>query len=417
MNRMRALTYDISAARWLACKVLGRLTPRVHWSVLSGLRLRDVPIPALPGPDWVRLRTRLGGVCGTDLALIFMRYHPGSILRSLNSMPAILGHENVATVDAVGPDAGEWQVGQRVCVEPALSCVPRGIDPPCRQCQAGQFCLCDNFVNGTIARGIMIGTNRQTGGSWAPYFVAHKSQLYPVPAELTDEQAVLVDPIAGAWHGVWRRPPRPSERVLVLGGGIIGLACLASIRAMDDTADVAIVVRHEHQAVLADRRGAARVIRWSRSRTHAERYDDIAALVGGRRLPGPFGNQFLTGGFDLVYDCIGSGRSLTDAMKFARPRGTVVELGTSQIALVDTTPLWLSEVTVIGSYGRQMEPVDDNTRHTYEVVFEMIRSGRIQTDGLLTHTFPLRAYRRAFETLAHRSANRVIKVAFRHDGP
>jgi threonine dehydrogenase-like Zn-dependent dehydrogenase len=333
----------------------------------------------------------------------------------LNSLPAVLGHENVSVVDTVGPDAREWKVGQRVCVEPSLSCVPRGIDPPCRQCQAGQFCLCEHFRDGAIAPGIMIGTNRQTGGSWAPYFVAHKSQLHAVPDDLSDEQAVLVDPIAGSLHGVLRRPPRDGERVLILGGGIIGLACLASVRALSPTADCVIVVRHQHQAEMAARLGASHVIRWSRSQSTAERYEEIARLVGGRRVAGPFGNQLLLGGFDMVYDCIGSGTSLTDAMKFVRPRGTVVELGTSQITRVDTTPLWLAEVQLLGSYGRQIEQFDNRSRHTYRIVFEMIQTGRISTEGLLTHTFPVRAYRRAFETLTNRGANRVIKAAFRHE--
>ena len=161
--------------------------------------------------------------------------------------------------------------------------------------------------------------------------------------------------------------------------------------------------------------GADTVLRWPRSSSQARRYDDIADLVGGRRVAAAFGNQMLIGGFDLVFDCIGTGRSLSDALKFTRPRGTVVEMGTSQIGVVDTTPLWLSEITVLGSYGRQIEHINNADQHTYEVVFDMIQAGKLRTDGLLTHTFALRDYRSAFATLARRSASGAVKAAFRHE--
>ena len=79
---MQALTFDISVWRWLVCKTIGLVAPRVYTSALSSLRLQEVPEPELPGPEWVRLRTILGGVCGTDLALIRHRVHPANILRS-----------------------------------------------------------------------------------------------------------------------------------------------------------------------------------------------------------------------------------------------------------------------------------------------------------------------------------------------
>jgi len=413
---MLALTFDIGPVRWLACKAAGLLTPRAYCSAMSGLRLCDVPVPELPGPDWVRLRTRLGGICGTDLAVVFLRHHPATILRSFSSFPAVLGHENVAVVEKPGSAAVEWDVGQRVCVEPSLSCVPRGIAPPCPPCREGLFCLCQNVLTGPIPPGTMIGANRLTGGSWGPFFIAHKSQLHAVPDGLSDEQAVLVDPLAGALHGVLRRPPAPGERVLVLGGGIIGIAVVASIRALECSCHITAVVRHAHQEALIRARGADTVLRWPRGLTQAHRYDRIADQVGGRRVSALFGNQMLLGGFDLVYDCIGTGRSLTDAMKFTRPRGTVVEMGTSQISVVDTTPLWFSEITLRGSYGRQMERTGGTVRHTYQHVFEMLQAGRLRTDGLLTHTFALREYRAAFHALAHRSAGSAVKVAFRHSG-
>jgi threonine dehydrogenase-like Zn-dependent dehydrogenase len=100
-------------------------------------------------------------------------------------------------------------------------------------------------------------------------------------------------------------------------------------------------------------------------------------------------------------------------MKFTRARGTVIEVGTSQIAVVDTTGLWLTELNVVGSNGRQFELYEGRRRHTYEVVFDLAAKGRLSLKGLLTHVFALEDYRQAFETLSSRGRSGVVKAAFR----
>jgi threonine dehydrogenase-like Zn-dependent dehydrogenase len=408
---MLALTFDIHPIRWPLCKAAGRLTPRSFTSMLSGLRLTEVPTPALPSPRWVRLRTVLGGICGTDLATLFYRNHPASFLRSLTSFPAVLGHEVVAVVDEVGERVTRVAPGDRVCVEPALSCVPRDIEPVCAHCAAGQTALCEHFNGGTLPPGMMIGFNSFTGGSWAPSFVAHESQLYRVPDAVDDETAVLVDPIACAVHAVLRRRP-DDERVLILGGGIIGTGVTAAIRALGSAATVVALVRHERQAETARRYGANDVLVMPRAMATAERYDQVARHVGGRRVDGLFGNHGMIGGFDLVYDCVGTGASLTDAMKFTRSRGTVVVAGTAQITRVDTTPLWFSELQLIGCFGRQIESYNGMSRHTFEVVFDLIQSGKLDLSGLLTHRFRLEDYKHALAAHTARGKNGLIKAAF-----
>jgi len=412
---MQALTFDIRSWRWIACKALGTLRREVYFSRLSGLRLREVPEPELPGPQWVRLRTILGGVCGTDLGLILQRNHPASLLRSFSSFPFVLGHENVAVIDQVGPAVTGWQVGQRVCVESSLSCSVRGITPPCRECQAGRFALCENFLDGHLPRGTMLGMNSFTGGSWAPYFVAHASQLHAVPERLSDSAAVLVDPLACALHGVLRHRPADDQRVLVQGGGIIGLGVVACLRALGCAAQVTALVRHAHQGEQMMEAGADECIVTPRSDSNARRYDRVATAVGGRRVPAGFGNQALLGGYHVVYDCVGTGASLTDAMKFTRPRGTTVLLGTSQITVVDTTPLWFSELTVLGAYGREMEQVDRRpARHTYRLVFDLMQSAKLKTARFPIQTYPLRDYQRALRAAASRGRTRAVKIAFAH---
>jgi threonine dehydrogenase-like Zn-dependent dehydrogenase len=409
---MKALTFDIHPAKWTLCKAAGWASKAAFWSPLSGLRLRDVPEPALPRSDWVRLRTRLGGICGTDLGAIFQRNHPASFLRVLTRFPVVLGHENVAEIDQVGPGVTGFSIGDRVCVEPTLSCEPRGITPPCTQCAAGQIALCENICAGDLPPGQIIGWNNFTGGSWAPHFVAHASQLHRVPDDVPDEIAVLVDPIACALHAAFRRLPADNETALVIGGGIIGAGLVASIRALASKARLIALVRHHGQANLMKRFGADDVVISPRSESSAVRYDRIAALFGGRRIPALFGNQAMIGGFDLVYDCVGSGASLTDAMKFTRGQGAVVALGTSQITVVDTTPLWFTELNLIGCNGRAVEQYKGKPLHTYDVVFDLIKNGRLDLTGLLTHQYPLDDYRDAFRELSMGRGGGLIKAAF-----
>ncbi len=411
---MKALLYNPGPVRWIVCKVLGRVWRGAYWSGLAGLRYGEVPIPDLPTAEWVRLRTLLGGICGTDLGLILQRSHPATVLRSLTSFPVILGHENVAVIDEVGSEVRGWQVGQRVCVEPAISCVARGIEPLCPPCSRGHFSLCENITGGRLPDGTMVGMNNFTSGSWAPCFVAHHSQLHAVPDGVADESAVLVDPVACALHAVLRRVPEDEERVLIVGGGVIGLGIVACLRALGCRCKVTALVRHAHQADRICASGADAALVSPRGAAAADRYDQVAAAVGGRRIAALFGHQTMIGGFDVAYDCVGSGQSLTDCMNFVRARGTVVEVGTVQISIVDSTSLWMSELTVLGAYGRQLERRDGEAQHTYEMVFDLLASGKLDVGGWLSRTYAPADYRRAFGELTSRETSRIIKAAFVH---
>lgn len=411
---MKALIYDVHAVRWTFCKVVGWVAPSIYWSRFSNLRLREVAVPALPGEDWVRVRTVLGGVCGTDLAAIFQRQHPASIMQAFSSFPAMLGHENVAVVETVGSRVSGFRPGDRVVVEPSLSCVPRGMDPLCPSCAAGRFTLCDHFRDGQLPPGLMIGWNHFTGGSWSPWFVAHESQLYRVPEGISDDRAVLTDPVAGALHGVLRRRPGEGESVLILGGGVLGMSVAACLKALGCQQRIVGLVRHAKQAEQLARYGVGECVCSSRQEGQAERYGKVAEVIGGKVMPTRFGHQAFIGGFDLVYDCVGSGQSLTDALKFARSGGTVVLVGTSQISIVDTAPMWFNEVSVIGANGRAIENEQERRRHTYEIVFELMEQGKLDLDGWLTHVFELDDYRKAFEAVYDRGRSGAVKVAFRH---
>ncbi len=195
------------------------------------------------------------------------------------------------------------------------------------------------------------------------------------------------------------------------------MGVIATLRALGHDNPITVLARHAFQAELANKLGASSVLRMSREAKPSERYDTIADVVGGQRLPGRFGNQALLGGFDLTFDCIGTGTSLTDAMKWTRSRGTVLLVGTSGITLVDTTPLWFDELQVIGTNGRQIECDGSRPIHTYDLVMEWLRSGRLDLSVLPVTRFKLRDYRTALEQLLSRGKHLIVKAVFEPDCP
>src|SRR5205807_5400858 len=121
--------------------LLGRLDKRLYFGPHSTLALKELPDPALPAPDWVTIRTRLCGICGSDYKQIFLNGSTDNPMTALCSFPHVLGHEIVGEITEAGSRA-DRAVGERVVVNPWLSCGPRGVDPPCEPCAQGQYQVC-----------------------------------------------------------------------------------------------------------------------------------------------------------------------------------------------------------------------------------------------------------------------------------
>ncbi|NBB94992.1 MAG: alcohol dehydrogenase catalytic domain-containing protein [Planctomycetes bacterium] len=412
---MKAVVYKTNAIGWPICRLLRHLWPGCQASRLNGFSLREVPPPSLPGPDWAVVRTRLGGICGTDTAIVGQKQPPDSFLQDFSSQPFVPGHENVATVEQTGPDVDADLRGRRVLVEPTLSCRVRGTEPICTACREGRFGACENFSasfggSQALPAGTSAGYCAATGGSWGQQFLAHRSQLVAVPEAVTDEKAICVDTFACSLHGVLQADLTDVRRVLVYGAGIIGLAAVGGLRALGFDGEIDILGRSEFHESFAIGQGASDYIRLP-DKTDA-RYEVIAKRTGGTVQRGRFGNRMLSGGYDLVLDCIGSPPSMEECLKWTRAHGQVVLLGTLQRANVDLTPIWFRELRILGAYGRAIERVDGREVGTYQLVLEMIRDGRLTVEGLLTHTFAVEDYRRALMTSLHKSASRCVKAAF-----
>jgi L-iditol 2-dehydrogenase len=401
---VRAVVADITIPRYLVTRLAGRLWRPAFWGRLSPIRLADIPEPPLPAPDWVSVRVDLAGICGSDLHLLTLETSPAASVYA--SMPFVVGHENVGTVVDAGPEAGV-ALRTRVVVEPLLPCVTRGFAEPCPACARGNYNLCERFAEGTLPPGIGHGACRDVGGSWGEVMLAHRTRVIEVPSAVTDEQAVMAEPLAVAIHAILRFVPPDAATVLVLGAGTIGLVAIAALRALRPRARIIAAARYAHQAELATRLGAATVL------TSADGAMDrqIADLTGARRLRPVLGPPVLTGGVDATLECVGASRSIADALRLTRAGGVVVLVGLAAVPRgVDWTPIWLREIAIRGSGFYAEEDVDGRRVRAIQLAMELLASGRVDLRPLITHRFRLREWQRAVGVAMDKRRHRAVKV-------
>ncbi len=408
---MKTIQFHVSVPRYVTGKVLGAVHKPLYWSGLSCLRYGDLPKPVLPGPDWVQIKTRYGGICGSDWNLIHL--HDSPYLSPFGSERFIIGHENLGTIAEVGPEVEGWTVGERVIADLMLHCAVRGFAVPCPACQRGDFNLCQRFTEGALAPGTILGACADTGGSWGPFYVAHRSQLVRVPDSVSDENAILLDALCSALHPILRHFPNDDETVLVLGAGTIGLCAVASLRALGSRARVLVLAKYAFQGARAREYGADEVVFLGRGKDY---YHRLAELTGGTVHQPILGKPVLVGGADVVYECVGSDGSVDDALRLATGGGKVVLVGLAAVPKrVDWTPIWFHELTVVGSYGVAMETYQGRSKRTYEVGLELMAQGKLDLAPLLTHKFRLAEYRQAFRALAAKESSGVLKAVFVYD--
>lgn len=377
---------------------------------VTPMALRDLPEPDLRGPEWAVLRTRLTGICGSDVKQVLMDFEgpADSPMTAFISFPQVLGHEVVATVEDAGAGAGV-EPGQRVVLNPWLSCAVRGLDPVCPSCEAGDYSLCWRFHDGALAPGIHAGNSADAPGGFAELLPAHRQMLVPVPDDVSDEVAVLADPFSVALHAVTRNPPPPAGRAVVYGVGALGTCALAILGALHPDVEVAAVARWDAQAAMARRLGARAVV----SEPALAVIEALAEWSGGvLRAPWEGLPTAWPGGIDTVYDTVGAPDTLEVGLRVLRARGTIVQLGLSSMARCEWTPWYLKEARLVGSNAFGIEEVEGDRKHAMAHYLDLVRAGRIDLDGMLTHRFPLDRWRDAFTTIIDQGTTGAIKCAF-----
>lgn len=346
---MIALQYVRSVPRYLAARFVGSRIERLYTSGFSTVRLAEVEPPPLPGRRWARVRPILAGICGSDLATITAQ--GTTYFSPFVSTPFVFGHEVVGEVVETGADVRRVAVGDRVALSPPLHCEVRGIEDLCAECRAGHTGHCTNVAAGAVSAGIQTGYCRDTGGGWSRSLVAHELQLHRVPDGVSDESAVLIEPLSCCMHAVERAAVPEDGTALVLGSGTIGALTIAALRASGSRCRLVVVAKYRHQQETARHLGADVVV-GAGSSMRAE----LARELGTELHETEIGPPTSLGGADVTFDCIATSRTLDDAMRFTRARGAVIVVGMPGVPDgVDWTAMWHKELDVRGSYTSDEE--------------------------------------------------------------
>lgn len=388
---MKALQVDKKLAKLGMARVLSSLSASAA-AKMGPLELVAIDAPALPGPGWHRVHTHLAGICGSDLATV--EGHASTYFDEWVSFPFVPGHEVVGHLDD----------GTRVVIEPVLGHAARGFEPPFPGAAPGDGNDYAHLVTGNLEPGIQIGFCNSTCGGWAPQFVAHESQIHAIPDTMTDEQAVLVEPTAGGIHAALLTLPAlagiAEPVVAVLGAGTMGLLAIAGLRRYVPGVRIVVGARYPHQQSLATALGADIVAK----------PDELARAV--RRIShSHMVGDYLSGGADATIDAVGTSDSISESIRFTRPRGRVVLMGMPADVSLDLTGLWHRETQLVGAYTYGTETLPDGSRRrTFDLAIETAQA--LSLERLLSATYRIDDHEDAIAHAASAGRRGAVKVAF-----
>ena len=259
---MKALVFNYKLYRFALSRILGAFYLKGYLSKLGPLQLKEVSFPRLKTNDWLIVKTIYCGICGSDQKQIFLDGNIDNPITALISWPQTLGHEAVGVVDKVGKSSN-LKPGDRVALNPWISCEPRDIKPICSACEEGKKYLCRNFTKGILSPGIHSGTSSDATGGFAEFFPAHKTMAIKIPDSVSFDQAILSDPFSVVLHSILKVDLREGSICGVYGCGNLGLLTIHFLKSIYEDITVIAIARFPHQIEMAKKFGADIVIKSS----------------------------------------------------------------------------------------------------------------------------------------------------------
>lgn len=397
---MLALEMFRSIPRTVAGKAVGSRMPGLLSGFAAPLRLVTIDAPKVDRPGWARLRSRLSGICGSDLGAL-----SGSTslyFSAVVSLPFVPGHEVVAELL---DDCEDLPAGTRVVIDPVLTCAARGVEP-CENCAAGHTNRCSRITVGHLSPGLQTGFCKDTGGGWGQQLTAHRSQMHVVPEGWSDEQALLVEPLSCAVHTALRAGVRENDRVLVSGAGSVGLFATLALRQLTPAGQITVVAKHQHQKDLALEFGATEVV------SPSEVLRRVRRETGAFQLKPDFAAPYLLGGVDVAVDAVGSKQSLETALGATRAGGRVVLSGMP--APADLSAAWFRELEVVGTYASSREETlaDGTRRPAFDLAAGLAELEPVVQLSKSVASYPLHRWREALDHAHAAGRLGTVKVAF-----
>jgi len=331
---------------------------------VGNVEVREIPEPQ-PGPGQVKIRIGAAGLCGTDLHIFKDEFRSWP--------PVVLGHEVAGEIVELGEGVQGLAPGMRVTSETYFSYCGQ-----CRSCRAGQTNLC------LERRSIGSAVN----GGFTSYLVVPARNIHELPASVDFRAGALTEPLACVVHATLTTPTvSPGDVAVIAGPGAIGLLTLQVVKAAGATAIVLGTDADEHRLALATQLGADAVVNVQRT--------DAAAIVRDRTLEGL--------GADVVYECSGAGPAAQQLLTLVRRHGRYVQVGLfGKPVAWDLDQLVYKELTATGTNA--------STPASWLRALELMGSGKVRTDLLITHEFPVTDWEKGFATFEDRSGIKTIFV-------
>ena len=341
-------------------------------AVLNGVRdieIQDIPVPDI-GPKDVLIKVSNCGICGSDIHSYStgMYVEPGQVM----------GHEFTGIAYAVGDEVEGVTVGDRVTGFSA------GICGECDACKRGQPLLCAALFQNSTGYG--------RPGAFAEFVKIENAMLgatiHKLPDSIDNITAAMIEPVSVGVSAVAEAHVKEGDRVVVLGAGMIGNACLQAAKAAG-AAEVLAIEVSSTRLRLAKESGADDVF--------DARSGDALEWVIEKFGPAPY-HYHVGGNADVVFEAAGAPVTIRQAFEMVRPGGTICFVGLPEDAVpIDTTKIVHKMPHIVGSLGGD-----------FVAAIERLSSGKIRANQLMTHRYPLDKIKEAFEMQLN--ADETVKV-------
>ncbi|KAM1141995.1 hypothetical protein EV1_041492 [Malus domestica] len=341
------------------------------WLVdVNTIRILPFKLPDI-GPNDVQIRIKAVGICGSDV-----HYLKNMKLADFEvKEPMVIGHECAGIVEKVGSDVKHLVSGDRVAVEPGISC------SRCQQCKGGRYNLCPDMK---------FFATPPVHGSLANQIVHPADLCFKLPENVSLEEGAMCEPLSVGVHACRRANVGPETTVLIVGAGPIGLVSVLAARAFG-APRIVIVDMDDKRLAVAKSLGADGTVKVS---AKMEDLDDEVAKI----------RETMGAEVDVTFDCVGFNKTMSTGLNATRPGGKVCLVGMGHSMMtVPLTPAAAREVDVVGVF---------RYKNTWPLCLEFLRSGKIDVKPLITHRFGFteKEVEEAFATSAR--GGDAIKVMF-----
>lgn len=327
----------------------------------QGLWMEDKPLPVV-GHDDVLIKISTSAICGTDMHI----YNWDEWAQATIPVPMIVGHEYVGVVTEVGRDVSSIKIGERVSGEGHIVC------GQCRNCRAGREHLCRDTIG--------VGVNRP--GSFAEYLSIPAHNVYPIPADVSDETAAILDPFGNAAHTALAYD-LVGEDVLITGAGPIGVMATAIARHVG-ARHIVVTDINDYRLQIADKMGATRVIN-----------------VKDNKLAPVIPDLGMKEGFDVGMEMSGNPAAFRQMLKLMHHGGNIAMLGIPpKDFAIDWSEIIFKSLNLRGIYGREMFD-------TWYKMVAMLQSG-LDLSPVITHRFAIDEFQKGFDAMSNGESGKVL---------